>query len=141
MAGNMTGRGATLVLFVDAAKVDALDVESWDLKLDAEIIKDDVNGEDRSRLDKEINFYSLKVKCFNQTAAKLKIVLRYDASLDADSQPDVAFGLKLKDKRGGQELFSLTEGSIDDWSWAQSGRTARGMLEIPMRFRYMTELS
>jgi hypothetical protein len=134
--GFMKGKGARLALFIGGVKVDAIDVESWDLSEEAEEIKDDVNGEDRSRPDKVINLYKLSLKCFNATSDKLKALLQYDKNLDDNAQPVVAFGLKLTDEQNGSDQFGLKECVIDAWKWASGGRTARQMLDIPIRGRY-----
>jgi hypothetical protein len=141
MAGFMTGRGATLSLFIGGNKAAALDVETWDLSQEAEDIADGVNGEDRDRLDKEIKFYKLSLECFNATTDKLKQLLAYDADLDDDAQDDVSFGIKLRDKSGNSDIFALTECTLDNWKWASGGRTSRMKLSIPIRGRYFTPLS
>jgi hypothetical protein len=133
MAGFMKGRGAVLTLFIDGRKVDALDVETWDIEEDAEVIADNVNGEKRSRLDKVVNFYRLKLSCFNATADKLKRLLEYDEALDNDDQKQVVFGLKLRDEQGGSDRFKLGGCMIDNWKWASGGRANRSMLDVPIR--------
>jgi hypothetical protein len=131
--GFMKGKGATLTLFIDGEKVDALDVETWDVAPDVTKIQDDVNGEKRSRLDKVTNFYNLSLTCFNATADKLKKILLYDEALDDNDQQQVVFGVKLKDEQGGADRFKLGGCIIDDWKWASGKRTDRSMLTIPIR--------
>jgi len=141
MAGKfMNGKGAFLTLFVGDTKTAPLSAESWNVKRVAEEIADGVNGEDRERLDSETKHYELSVKCFNETVEKLKTLLGYDASLDNSNQPEVSFGLKLRDKAGKSDLFGMTECSIGSWEWASGGQTARSMLTIPIRARYFKAL-
>ncbi|WP_438029015.1 hypothetical protein [Sorangium sp. So ce233] len=136
MSGFMNGKGAFLTLFIGGVKQEPLEVESWDLGPVVEKIEDNVCGEDRARLDREISHYTLSLSCFNSTASKLKAMLQYDESVDANEQPSVDLGLRLTDKRNGRSLLSCTEGCIDDWKWAVGGRTARQKLTIPIRVRY-----
>jgi hypothetical protein len=134
------GRHSTLTLFIKGSKVAPLTAESYDLKQDADDIADGVNGESRDRLDKEIKFYTLTIKCFNENADKLKELLSYDEALDDDEQKAVQFGLKLKEQSGSSS-FTLTECVIGGWSWAGGQRTARAMLDIPIRARFCKLLS
>ncbi len=136
MAGFMNGRGSLLTLFIAGDKLEPLDVESWDLGPVVEKIEDNVCGEDRARLDREISHYTLSLSCFNETAKKLQALLNYDASVDANAQPDVALGLRLTDKRNGKSLYVCKDAVIDDWKWTQGGRTARSKLTIPIRCRH-----
>jgi hypothetical protein len=137
----MKGKDSVLVLFVKQVKVAALDVQEYTLKPDIEKIADDVDGEDRSRPDKVINLYDLSLKCFNATADKLVTILDYDVTLDTNEQPQVDFGLQLKEIGGGTRQFALEECVIDDWEWAGGGRKDRSMLSIPIRGRYFKKLN
>ena len=132
----MNGKGAFLTLFLGGVKLEPLEVESWDLGPVVEKIEDNVCGEDRARLDREVSHYTLNLTCFNSTAKKLKELLRYDQLVDNNEQPSVDLGLRLTDKSNGRSLYSCTEGVIDDWKWAQGGRTARAKTTIPIRVRH-----
>lgn len=135
------GKDSTLVLFIKQVKVAALDVQEYTVKQDIEKIADDVNGEDRSRPDKVINFFDISLKCFNATGDKLKLLLGYDADLDVNQQPQVDFGFQLKEIGGGGSQFAGEESVIDDWEWAGGGRKDRSMLTIPLRCRYFKPLA
>lgn len=137
----MKGKDSTLVLFVKQIKVAALDVQEYELGPDVEKIADDVDGEDRSRLDKVINFYNLSLKCFNATGDKMIMLLDYDVTVDTNNQPQVDFGLQLKEIGGSKRQFGLEECVIDDWKWAGGGRKDRSMLTIPIRGRYYKKLA
>lgn len=136
----MNGKGAFLSLFVGDDKFPPVEAESWDLEEVAEEINDGVNGEDRERLDHEIKHYKLSITCFNSTSDKLKKILKYNEDQDAQNQQAVDFGLKLRDKAGKADLFSLTECDIANWKWASGGQTARQKLTIPVRGRYFKKL-
>lgn len=136
MSGFMNGKGSFLVLYIGGEKLEPLDVESWDLGPVVEKIEDNVCGEDRARLDKEISHYTLSLSCFNATATKLKGMLRYDERLDVNEQPDVQLGLRLVDKQNGRSLYACKDAIIDDWKWASPGRTQRSKLTIPIRCRF-----
>lgn len=134
------GRHATLSLFIDGTKTAPLTAESHEVKQVTEEIADAVNGENRDRLDKVIKHYALSLKCFNETAEKLKTLLGYDAALDDDDQQAVQFGLKLKERKGSSS-FTMTECVIDGWTWTGGqGQAARAMIDIPIRGRYFKAL-
>lgn len=135
------GKDSTLVLFVKQVKVAALDVQEYTVKVDIEKIADDVDGEDRSRLDKVINFYDISLKLFNATGDKLITVLDYDITLDTNQQPQVDFGFQLKEIGGSTRQFAAEECVIDDWEWAGGGRKDRSMLTVPIRARYFKKLA
>lgn len=140
MAGFMNGKGAFLTLFIGDTKFPPVEAESWDLEEISDEINDGVNGEDRERLDHEIRHYKLTLKCFNSTAKKLKTILKYNEDRDAQNQQEISFGLKLRDKNGQSDLFSLVECDMAGWKWASGGMTARQMLDIPIRGRYFAAL-
>lgn len=141
MSGFMNGKGAVLTIFIDGDKLEPLDAESWDVGPVVEKIEDNVCGEDRARLDKEISHYTLSITCFNATASKLKALLRYDENLDVNEQPAVNCGIRLTDKTNGRSLYVCKDAVIDDWKWAVPGRTQRTKLTIPIRCRYAKNIS
>lgn len=129
----MKGKGAFLTIFIDGQKMPPLEIKSWTLKKVVEEIADGVNGEDEDRLDTELKHYELTMECFNSTAEKLKVMVKYDQAKKSSEQPQVVSGIQLRDSAGGSASFSLSSIQIGGWSWASSGRTDRSMLSIPMR--------
>lgn len=136
----MTGTKSRCTLFVANTK-RVIVVESFNVKQDADVFSDGVCGEDRNRPGKEINLYNIGLKLFNESTDTLRDVMGYDEGLDSDDVQDVVFGLLMRDKRGRQDLFKADECVIDDWEWAQSGRTARAMLTVPIRARYFKRVA
>ncbi len=134
------GTQALVTLFLSGVKTPPLDCESWSIKKNTEEISDGVNGESADRLDSELKSYSLSLKCFNQNADKLKLLVEYDQNLIDDEQPTIQFGVKIKEV-GGSSSFTLLECVIDGWEWASGGRTARQMVTIPIRARQIKGLA
>jgi hypothetical protein len=139
MPVHRKGAHAIVTLFLDSSKSPPLDAESFTVKEEGEEIKDGVNGEDSDRLDFEHSHVSISLKCFNATADKLKLLVKYNKNLRDDAQPKVQFGLKIKEV-GGSTTVSVKDCVIGGWDWASSGRTARQMLNIPIRGRSLEEI-
>lgn len=140
-ARHMRGRGARLTIFRGGRQFPALDVDSWELKEVATLIADRVCGEDRDRLDKLINHYSLSLKCHNQTGDKIKSLMQYDSQIEAGAAEDVDGAIKLTDPKGGQLLLALRSAVIDDWAVTNGGQTEVVSTNIPIRGRYLEDLS
>ena len=133
------GRHSKVTLFIDGSKTAPLTCESWSIKKNTEEISDGVNGESADRLDSELKSYALSLKCFNESADKLKTMINYDQSLIDDDMPKIQFGVKIVETSGSTSA-TLLECVIDGWEWASGGRTARQMLTIPIRARQIKEL-
>ncbi len=134
------GTHSTVTLFIGGSKTPPLTTESWSIKKNVEEISDGVNGESSDRLDSELKSYSLSLKCFNEDASKLALLVGYDQNLIDDAPPTIQFGLKIKETSGSRS-FTLLECVIDGWEWANGGRTARQMLTIPIRARRLKGLA
>ena len=132
------GKNVVMQLFIDGAPVgDDIAVKSFSAKPNVTTIADGVGGEDRDRLDVEVNFYELKLECFQVDPQKLLNVLSDQENVDAGGMPtSKEFAMVIKPANGAKAGFKGTECTIDDWEFAFSGRTDRAMFTIPVRSRY-----
>ena len=129
----MKGRGARLTTFIDGAKLEPLDVESWNLKPVKIQVADAVCGENRDRLDSLTRHYAGALKCFNANVTKLKALKKYDQASDDNAPQEVAIAFKLTDRSNGRSLWMLSDITIDDWNWTVGGRDENQMVDIPFR--------
>jgi hypothetical protein len=131
----MKGEQCTATFFVGGTKREVL-CKSWELSPNVTVITDDVNGESRSRLDKSLNFYDLKLEVFAADTKLLAMFIEEQAAHDAGGQPlDVSSGIGLKPRDGSKFALALTEGVIDAWSFKAPGRTDRATYSVPLRYR------
>lgn len=140
MAGNTpfwSGKDAKMVFLMDNKKINIYP-KTWDVTEDATIIADDVGGEDRSRLQKIVNFYSWNVEAFQPDLELLAAMLNYDAKLDTRTTPfECGAGIIIYPNNGTKAGFEGRELSIDAWKFTGNpGRTERGMITVPFRTRY-----
>lgn len=136
----MTGRQAKLTLFTQGDKAPPFLCDSWNVGQDADAFSDGVCGEDRDRLGKEIKSYTFSAAIFVPDLEMTLRILKYDIALDSDEAPSCEFGLILTPPGGTSALFTMTEGSLDNWKLSAGGRTARIKIDVPMRFRYFKKV-
>lgn len=133
------GKNCIVQLFIGGAPVgDDIAVKSFSAKPNVTTIADGVGGEDRDRLDVEVNFYELKIECFaGVDPQKLLNLLADQENVDAGGMPtSKQFAMVIKPANGGKAGFKGTEATVDDWEFAFSGRVDRAMITIPVRCRY-----
>jgi len=127
------GKNVTLIFLRDSKTIHFL-AKSMSVKENATLAADDVNGEDRSRFQKIVNGYDIKIDCYMEDVEQLKTLLEETAQLDTRTQPvDKGVGFLVKPNNATRAAFEATGISIDDWEWNLAGRTDRSMLTVPVR--------
>lgn len=137
----MKGKSAFLKLFVDNSKKDVA-IKSWEFGPDVTKINDGVCGEDRDRLDVEVNFFTIMLTLYVIDAKIIATFISDQAAMDTGLQPtEKAVGGVLKPQDGSKFGFAMKECTIDDWKLACAGRTDRSLITLPMRARYLDQVS
>jgi hypothetical protein len=141
-AAHFTGKNVKTKFFIAGISIGDLDVKSFSAKPNITSINDGVCGEDRDRLDNETNFYEIKLSCFQRDLSKFsKLLVDQDLIDEGGIATDKEFAFVIKAKDGSKKGYQCSEAVFDDWNLDVGGRTERGMLEIPIRCRYIKEVS
>lgn len=133
------GQQSIFKFFLDGNEV-ILNSKSWSCKINVTKITDDVNGEDRSRLDRVVNYFEFSVDCYNRDmkilAAALQDINNDDQSVTPLSK---AGGVRIKVLDGSRRAYVCKEMIWDDFDISASERAPRTMSKISFRSRYFTE--
>lgn len=136
------GKNAKVLFFQDGAQV-TLDVLSWSVKPNVTESADGVCGEDRDRLQTDVNFFDINLECMQQDTVGLRTLLKNVDNDDSNVLPldkSVAFSIKPND--GTSHAFAVGgEVTVGGWEWASPGRVERAKLTIPLRAQYFKPLS
>lgn len=134
---HFNGKDCLFKFFINGVSIGELDVKSFNLKPNVTTINDPVCGEKRDRLAVEVNYYEMKVSCFQRDLKKFIAVLADQDLVDDGSVPtDKEFAIVIKPKDGSKSGFQASEAVLDDWTLDVGGRVDRGMLELPIRCRF-----
>lgn len=137
----MKGKTAFVRFLLDGEKVEVT-VKSWEIECVGEEIADGVNGEDRDRIDYEINYFRISLELFKENPTLLKKLMANQANDDAGALPLAkGAGFVLKSQDGSKLGLKAEEMTIDNWKLASSGRTDRLMTTLPLRARYVSEVA
>jgi len=135
------GKDAKVIFFQDGKQIP-VDVDSWSVKPNVTDIADGVCGEERDRLDYEINYYDINLECKQQTTDALEAVLDDGDNQDAHVLPldkSVAFSLKCND--GTNRAFAAGgDVTIGAWDFSAGGRTERNKFTLPLRSQYFKKI-
>lgn len=132
---HMTGKESTLSFFIGDAQIDQFDVREWVVERQGEKVEDGVCGEPRTRKDFITTGYTLSVSLHNKNTSKLDKLIEDQKSDDDGNVPtEKTLGIVLKPKGAPLGGYTLSKGVIDNWRIAVGGQTARGMIDLPMRF-------
>lgn len=130
------GQESVFRFFFDGAEV-LLNAKSWDVKVNVTKIADGVNGEDRDRLDRTVNYFEITADCFQRDTKLLEAAL---ADIDNDDQSvtplDKGGGVRIKIRDGSKKAFLCKEMNWDDFNVTASGRSDRTMCKVSFRCRY-----
>lgn len=130
------GKDAKFRIFKGDTEV-VVRVKNWNVKRNATIIADDVNGEERSQLDSVTNFYSMSIDVFTEDGKVLDALMNIQDAKDSSVTPDdvaALFTLRILD--GSKRAFTMEAIELDDWDFKSSSRTDALMLTIPLRGQY-----
>jgi hypothetical protein len=113
--------------------------KTWKITENATLVADDVNGEDRSRLQKLINFYDAAFDCYEDGAVSqiLQSIVTNQKNEDASfPQLPMSGGILFNQLDGSRQGFSCINCTLGPMSFGSGGRTERIMHNLSFRFQY-----
>ncbi len=139
MSGDVTffkGQQSVFKVFLDGDEL-VLNSKSWNVKVNVTKIADGVNGEDRDRLDRVVNYFEISADLFQRDVKVLQGFLK-DIKNDDASVFGLAKGggMRIKILDGSRKAFVCKEMTFDDWDFTASARSDRAMLKVSFRCRY-----
>ena len=137
-----SGKNAQVSFFIDGSNKVPVDVESWSCKPNVTTCNDGINGESRDRLQTIVNYYQITLNCKQQNLKDLDKLFENTANDDTNAPP-LSKGLMIiiKPLDGTTSVYQLDgDVTIDDWEWANSGRSDRQKLTIPIRAQNVTKV-
>lgn len=130
------GQESVFKIFLDGEEI-VLNAKSWNAKANVTKIADGVNGEDRDRLDRCVNYFEITVDCFQRDTKLLEAALKDIANDDTAVTPlDKGGGIRIKVRDGSRKAFLCKEIIWDDFDIVASGRADRTMAKLNFRCRY-----
>lgn len=130
---HWSGKNLTMVWFLDNDKV-ALDKMSIDVNAVGTKVADGMLGEKRTRNQFILDHYEVKTDVQQSGLEAIKALLKIQDARDADSlELTSTVGLIINFNDGTKDVVTMQDLTIDDWSWAVSGRSDRNKVSIPMR--------
>lgn len=113
--------------------------KTHDIEENATEVVDDVGGENRSRLDKVTNYFTLSLDVFQ---ADQEVIKSYMTAQDADDAAILPLiqnaALLIKNRDGTRAAFVLQEAKIGPMKLSMGGRDDAFMLNLKIRFRFFT---
>jgi hypothetical protein len=130
------GKDVKLRFFIQSSEIQ-LNAKTWSCKASTTKYADDVNGEDRSRPGRVINFWEFGFSGYQRDVNAFNAFLGDIANDDAEVQPFIkSVGILIKMIDGTKAAYLATEVTIDDPEMNQGGRTEAVMLNGGFRARY-----
>ena len=130
------GKDVRLRFFIQSKELQ-LNAKTWSAKANTTKYVDDVNGEDRSRPGRVINFWEFQFSGFQRDVIVFNAFLFDIANDDAQVEPLIkSVGILVKMIDGTKAAYLATEVTIDDPEINQGGRTEAVMLNGGFRARY-----
>lgn len=130
------GKDARLRFLIQSAEIQ-LNAKTWSCKANTTKYADDVNGEDRSRPGRIINFWEFVFSGYQRDVNAFNAFLADIANDDAQVAPFIkSVGILIKMIGGTKAAYLATEVTIDDPEINQGGRTQAVMLNGGFRARY-----
>jgi hypothetical protein len=130
------GAHCKLRFFIQSNEIQ-LNAKTWSCKANTTKYADDVNGEDRSRPGRMINFWEFQFSGFQRDVLAFNNFLFDIANDDAAAEPLIkSVGILAKMIDGTKAAYLATEVTIDDPELNMGGRTEAVMLNGGFRARY-----
>lgn len=140
MAANIPffrGQNVVFKLYQDNKPV-YIAAKVWDVEENATEVADGVNGEDRDRLDKVVNFYSVSIDIFQTDQSVVQAYLDAVAADDAAQLPKKQTGaIQIKHRDGSRAAYLLQEMKVGPMKLSNQSRQEAVMLNLKIRFRYL----
>jgi hypothetical protein len=130
------GKDCILKLYQDSQPV-YITAKNWNVEENAVEAADDVNGENRSRLDKVTNFYSATVDVYQADVSVIDKIMEAQGPDDDATLPLKQTGaIFIKMRDGTRAVYILKGMKIGPWTMNFSGRTENVMLNLKLRFQF-----
>lgn len=137
---HIYGTNARIVYFQDGNKV-VLDAKTWSIKPNVTKNADGVNGEERDRLSRILNYWEVSISCYQRDATVLKQWLADQANEDAQAAPlSKSGGFRLYPRDGTSVAFVISDIVWDDFDLNQGGRDQAVMISLNMRAQDVREV-
>jgi len=132
----LRGQQAVLRFFSGSSEV-VLNAKNWKANPNVTKIADDVCGEDRSRLDRVVNYWEYSADCYTRDMAALDAFLADVANDDTGVAPlDKGAGVRVAPRDGSRKAYVATEVTWDSVDTNAAGRGDRVMITVTFRSRY-----
>lgn len=144
MAGDVPfyrGQESVFKFFLSGTEV-VLNTKSWDVKVNVTKIADGVNGENRDRLDRCVNYFEITCDCFQRDVKLLQAALNDINNDDQSVTPlDKGGGVRINVRDGSRAAFICKEMIWDDFNLVDSGRSDRVMNKVSFRCRFFDQVN
>lgn len=134
------GKDSTLKLFI-GDKTIPIDVRRWRAAENATEIEDNVCGEDRARLDKVVNFYTVTLELLTSDATLIRELLKDQQNDDAGAIPqEKAVAGLLREKGGKKFAWRMSGVVLGAWDIGADDRASAVNQNVPLRCQYFEEV-
>jgi len=135
----LTGRRGVLKFVLDNDEV-VIPTTKFGFKTVGTEIKDDINGENRSRYDYQLDGYEANATVKVRDVKLLRAWLKNQDNDDAGVAPlDAALAFRFAPRDGSRSSFVGTEVTWDGFDWDGAENSATQSVSIKWRFRFMKE--
>ena len=143
MASNIPfvrGLNVMLKLYQSGAAV-YFPCKVWDVEENSTEVSDDVNGEDRSRLDKVLNYYSISLDSFQFDETQMNMILAAQAADDAQGLPLAqTCAIMINHRDGTRAAYVLSQCKFGPFKNSAQSRQDAYMMNLKIRFRYLKQV-
>ncbi len=134
------GRNCKLRIFQDGRPI-YIAAKSFDVEENATEVVDDVNGEERSRLDKVTNYFSCSADIFQADAELMQSILDAQDQDDLEGIPlDQRCAIIVNQRDGTTATYLMLEAKFGPFKQTISGRDDAAMVNMKIRFRYWKKI-
>lgn len=128
------GLNVTMKLYSDGNPL-FINAKNWSVEQNATEVADDVNGEDRSRLDLITNYYSASVDVYQSDESTMQALIDQQTNDDAAATPfKQGASIRIRHRDGTKAAYRLEGVKLGPWSNDVGGRTEPNMLKLKLRF-------
>jgi len=134
------GQNAVLKLYQENKPI-YIACKTWDVDENATDIADGVNGENRDRLDKVTNYFTVTVHIFQTDQSVVEKYMEAQEEDDNANLPKVQTGaIQIHHRDGTRACYLLSEMKVGPMKITMSSRQEAVMLQLKLRFRYFKSI-
>lgn len=128
------GKNVQLKLYNDGRPV-VIDGKNWSVEQNAVEVADDVNGEDRSRLDIVTNYFSGTVDIYESDETLMNEIMAQQDNQDAFGAPlKQSASIRKRHNDGTKAAYRCSNMVWGPWTSSAPGRTEANMITLKFRF-------